>query len=75
MRRDRGAISNDDQLAPGTREGDVHAARIGEKSYVTVAVRAYEAHNDGFFLASLKTVHAIDFDLMLYFLAQQLYLR
>ncbi len=58
---DRGAVADDDELAAGAGEGDVHAARISEEADFTFTVRADEADDHGFFFASLKTVHAVYF--------------
>lgn len=60
MGRDRGTVPDDDQLAFGAGEGHIHTAGISEKAYFTFAVRAHEADDDGFFLAALETVHAVD---------------
>src|SRR4051812_25674461 len=62
MATDGGAVADDDELAAGAGEGDVHAPGVGEEANFAFGVGADEGNDDRFFFAALKAIDGVDFE-------------
>ena len=60
MSTQRGAVADYEKLPSSTRKGHIHTPDVSEEADLTFPIEAHQGENYGFFLSTLKPVHAID---------------
>ena len=61
-----GAVTDDDQLAPGTGQGDIHAPGVSQKADLPGVIAAHQRDDHDFIFAPLKAVDAADLQPLLH---------